>query len=280
MASWAAFVTSTLAKLGFTTTLHERTLNAAKMDYTGDTNLQTGMLRLVRAGSNTVYIEEWNGSGWAAQRWVNSSIADLNADMVTSGTFNVARIPTITDGVHGARGGGDRHSIATSGSHGFMASSDRVKMDALRIVTFLDAGAPSMLDVRSVSTESAWESYGPTGSGANNIWSAIPAAATAIYVRFRLSGLIFAGATSSNFASVRVHHRNYGSSAATSNDNAIALIESTKVNGQQFSVQTTAAVWIPLNSSRFDLAWSQANILNDSGGVSVEMTLLGYSTAT
>lgn len=60
MADWNQ-PTNASAYTGVLTTLNEKVANSAKMDYTGDTNLPTG---IKRHDSSTNRFQEWNGSTW------------------------------------------------------------------------------------------------------------------------------------------------------------------------------------------------------------------------
>jgi hypothetical protein len=95
MTNWAAYNTSTLETLDFPADAREKALNAASLDYTGDTNLQNGMIRLLRGGSNTVTVQEYNGTSWVTQSILAASIGDIAAGQVTSGTLADARIPSL-----------------------------------------------------------------------------------------------------------------------------------------------------------------------------------------
>jgi hypothetical protein len=95
MTDWASYVLTALEVDEFPADAREKALNAASLDYTGDTNLQSGMVRLLRGGSNTVTVQEYNGSSWVTQQILAASVGDLPASQITSGTLSASRIPSL-----------------------------------------------------------------------------------------------------------------------------------------------------------------------------------------
>ncbi|MBX9580471.1 MAG: hypothetical protein K2X87_09200 [Gemmataceae bacterium] len=82
MADWNT-PTNASAYTGVLTTLNEKVANAAKMDYTGDTNLPTGAIRL-----NSRQLQSWNGSSWVRAAfdpapWGGTSGGSANAQTLT-----------------------------------------------------------------------------------------------------------------------------------------------------------------------------------------------------
>jgi len=85
MVNWNNPTTST-AYTSVLTDLKDRDTQAAKMDYSGDTNIPTNAIRY---NSTTKQFEKYNGATWDAQEI--SNLADLDENIVyTANTFQIA----------------------------------------------------------------------------------------------------------------------------------------------------------------------------------------------
>lgn len=123
----------TLANLwaDFLTYLKARDESAAKMDYTGDTNLPTGVIRW-NTGNNR--FERWSGAAWVA----------ITPDLTSmTGILPAAHV---NDTTHGSRGGGTLHPAVTGSVNGFMIAADKTKLD-----NAVSAATASRLMIRDAS---------------------------------------------------------------------------------------------------------------------------------
>lgn len=99
----------------FVSAIKSRDESSAKMDYAGDTNLPTSVVRFNRSNNR---LEEWNGTAWVA----------LPIDLTnTTGALPAGQF---TDTTHGSRTGGALHAGASGAAAGFMSSADKSKLDA------------------------------------------------------------------------------------------------------------------------------------------------------
>lgn len=131
MTDWANPDESSFVTLNLLDDTREKALHAASLDYTSDTNLQSGMIRLLRGGSNTVTVQEYNGSTWVTQTILAASIGSLAASIITSGTLADARIPSLN---------------ASKTTAGTFADARIPNLDASKTTSgvFADARIPSM----------------------------------------------------------------------------------------------------------------------------------------
>jgi hypothetical protein len=128
-----------------------------------------------------------------------------------------------------------------------------------KIYLNVDGGSTTYIDLDSVVTESQFESVGPTGSLANNIWTAmdvIPLGAKAVYLMVNITMT-----NTSNAVPVGgVFARRTGSSASASDATVLAAYQGnvTAATGTTTGIQGLG--WVPLDTSnRFDIHWSVAN---------------------
>lgn len=135
-------------------------------------------------------------------------------------------------------------------------------------------GHSTSFDVSANVTESTFESIGPTGSGATNIWTAmddIPSNARVAIIRCSFYAL---GDESATNILGSVYARMTGNAASASNVNRINRIQ--KDNNNLTEVPEDAnitEVHIPLDSSRrFDITWS---CINDAA-VNIGIYLVGF----
>lgn len=140
------------------------------------------------------------GGDLSANRTIN--IALDGGSLSKSGTG--LKVSAIDDTMHGVRGGGDRHALATTAAHGFMSSTHKRQVDglsALRIVGFAALqngnGANFTLDFSGLSLQtgdvlvvftgspatavSVPGSQGWAQAGSGQIWSSSARAAQAFY---------------------------------------------------------------------------------------------------
>ena len=113
-------------------------------------------------------------------------------------------------------------------------------------------------DSSVTSDTNSWISYGPTGSGATNTWSAlniVPANAKGIQVRVKLT--IMADASSVDDASIdiSVKFRKFGSSVEPESIQAIVM-SPTSGSTDTKSYQDYTSVNIPLSDNKFEMSWN------------------------
>ena len=116
---------------------------------------------------------------------------------------------------------------------------------------------------QGIVAEDTFESFGPTDSGADNIWTAlddVPEDAHWIRVLFRLSGVrYFSEATSSAFYA-NMHARRYGSALSGSGDTLMAEIYGVGGNGIDGRDVCVIERTIPISNRMFDLMWAEDSI--------------------
>ena len=118
-----------------------------------------------------------------------------------------------------------------------------------------DAGvSPTDFNVGSVVGYGVWESVGPSGSGAANIWTALDAVPNnAKWVKLRIDVLI-SGSTSGDQYSSRIYLRKTGSSAAADSVTLSAIAFFLNRSGAQEYDQNITREEIPVDSlNRFDV---------------------------
>lgn len=124
-------------------------------------------------------------------------------------------------------------------------------------------------------TENAWESVGPTGSGADNIWTALdalPSTIDWIEVKAALDGRS-SGDTANALRILSLAVRENGSSRAVSSYNVVAkATDEIDGAGNGFSAPVCCGIKIPLASKVFDCYWSTT--FNSSN--SIDMVITGY----
>lgn len=120
-----------------------------------------------------------------------------------------------------------------------------------------DGGNSSVFGINAGITEGAWESVGPTGSGAGNIWAAlndVPANAASIRIGVNIS---FQAPSTSGSMSVDLFARQTGSTAIP---NDITRVCRLGLPADTNLASTVFIVDIPLDASnRFDLQWAESN---------------------
>lgn len=145
----------------------------------------------------------------------------------------------------------------------------------MRTYAHTDGGNSGEFAVDTDVTEATWESVGPTGSGADNEWTALddlPSDATIAIVGV-LSNVNPNGSDRSTF--VQVNARQTGSSAAVSGESIIAINEVLVDDFTSENISKYDVVHIPLDSSRrFDVQWNDGN----SSATSVDFYLKGFIT--
>lgn len=117
-----------------------------------------------------------------------------------------------------------------------------------------DTGADSTLFDVDLNISTAWESIGPTGSGADNIWTAmdnIPSGAK--YVKLRIYNLIGGSTSGTNYTNT-LYSRVTGSSTAIDVSNIISIGNIDNGTGATQESLSFHIANVPLDSSnRFDL---------------------------
>lgn len=259
MTSWANYTLSSLDVTDFPGDAREKALHAAQMDYTGDTNLQNGLKRITGSGA----LQEYNGGSWTAVVLSTANIPSLAASQITSGTLGVDRIPSLPA------------SRISSGV-----------LNVARVPTIMNfpltwRGGNERFFIKSELTEDTWESVGYTGSGATNIWSAIPTDATAVLIKFH--GLIDGDSVTSSSAGLRrlrVYLRaNSTSNIAIAADNAVLDLTLYAQANDEYYLPQVNEVWVPLNNGRFDLYWEEVNI-DAAASTSLQANIVAYTETT
>lgn len=127
----------------------------------------------------------------------------------------------------------------------------------------------TVLIVSTQVTVDAWESVGPTATGADNAWTAmdgLPSGIDWIEAKIRASAAV--GGTQ---VACLVYARDGQSSAGIGPENTVAEISYSDTVSNAKVVTTTVHVKIPVDSSKhFDIHWA------DSGSGTVTMYLTGY----
>ena len=127
-----------------------------------------------------------------------------------------------------------------------------------------DSQGGDKFDVRASVTENVFESVGPTGSGADNIWTALDILpANTKLVEIMVNGSVGNAATTT--VSLLLYARKAGSSAAIANIKKLDL--TLLVPTGTISLSGTVSFKVPLDSSnRFDVQWtdngSATSVLN------------------
>jgi hypothetical protein len=117
--------------------------------------------------------------------------------------------------------------------------------------------AAGSFDINSSITAYTWESVGPTGSGADNIWTAmngVPADADWIEVKCAVEGRD--GAASSNLAGAVYARENGGSGTSDGETLMSSFKHRSDASGNAFCGNVSAGIKIPIDSSRrFQAYW-------------------------
>ncbi|MCK5127589.1 MAG: hypothetical protein KAR42_15135 [candidate division Zixibacteria bacterium] len=136
-----------------------------------------------------------------------------------------------------------------------------------------------LLDVDGVVAESAWESVGPTGSGADNPWSAmdtVPSDADWVEIRVRLlSGET--GGTPFNSLTTTLYARKTGGSQGVGTDNEIGTIFAQLNSNGSCSGSGTNKDTVGVDSSlHFDLHWTSTFTTT----IDISLVLVGWGFNT
>jgi hypothetical protein len=133
-----------------------------------------------------------------------------------------------------------------------------------------DGAGGSNVFVTSVVTASVSETFGPTSSGADNIWTALddlPAGATGVFLSFE-SFMTLSGTSA---AQLSVYARDGGGSAGSSTSQQVSYNAAQGASGEDFGNQS--AVFVPVDSSGiFSILWLSLNTSTDQ----VTMTMKGF----
>ena len=120
-------------------------------------------------------------------------------------------------------------------------------------------GAPATytFDAATNVTQATWESIGPTGSGADNIWTGldlIPSGASGVMLG--ITGVVDGSATGDSF--LKVHLRPTGSSQTNNDMNQVVFANADNVADTPGGMH--AVIDFPLDSSlTFELYWDESN---------------------
>lgn len=130
-------------------------------------------------------------------------------------------------------------------------------------------------DVDAVVPQSTWESFGPTGSGADNEWAALDNLPTDInWIKLR----VWLTGTSSSDSSGQIREVNFyirknGSAESIGPENKVAVaadVIDSSGNGRGESIDN--GVEVAVSSRMFDIAWNT----NFNNGQLVDIHLTGY----
>lgn len=145
------------------------------------------------------------------------------------------------------------------------------------ITTYIegDTGADTTnFNVISSLTLNTWESVGPTGSGADNIWTALDSVLdNATYVILRARIYVY---HTSTVASARLHARKTGSSATASIFGVTHVAEAFAgaTNATAVDARTVTEFKVPIDSSgRFDLYWDYTTAYTT---ITIDTYLVGF----
>lgn len=132
------------------------------------------------------------------------------------------------------------------------------------------------LDIDANLANSAWESIGPTGSGADNIWPAldmVPSDATRIKIRI-LATCTQSGGTPGNGVSFNVYVRKHGSSQAAANKNRVSQGGGSIDGNGNNKGYSNNEITVPIDTSGpfFDMQWTSSYTTSNA----IEMYLIGY----
>lgn len=113
-------------------------------------------------------------------------------------------------------------------------------------------------DIPSIVAESAWESIGPTGSGADNIWTdldLVPAHATALLINVDTTIESDGGGV---LSTLDVYLRQNGSTIGTNGNSQAAALQTDNVSGHRAA--DINIVTVPIDGDlTFDLFWAATN---------------------
>jgi len=123
-----------------------------------------------------------------------------------------------------------------------------------------DSGASATsVDIESVVTVATWESVGPTGSGADNIWTALdslPSTASSVIIK---AEIVAGGASTGSTYSTKFYAREGDSTTGISSRNLLAQASVINRSASQEEDSNMATVYIPVTSSQiFDAYWAVA----------------------
>lgn len=158
-----------------------------------------------------------------------------------------------------------------------MTKAARIATDVDTFVTNAN-GNPNISDVTfSVHvnvTLATWESVGPTGSGANNIWTAlddVPAGVPWVEVRAYLSAQNGPGSNTPNLV---LYARKNGSSSAISAANRISQVWGRTDGGGNANGSSISTHKVPVDGDVvFDVHWTNNPAWSSPG---VQLYLVGY----
>lgn len=146
-------------------------------------------------------------------------------------------------------------------------------VSGMRTYLHKDGSASSVFDVKTNVTEGTFESFGPTGSGATNIWTAMDAMPSSATIAILGLRLVINPSAADSVAFVDVFARQTGSSAAVGDPTKIASLQVASDDQATLDSNLFVIVKVPLDSSRrFDITWDGLQI--DSGNV--DMYLKGF----
>ena len=212
---------------------------------------------------------------------VEGTSLDINGNSDFSGTVEIHDTLTLSK----ASGNGIvvTSDIDANGNQDLAGTLDIGSGTTRRVApagTFVNnaSGSPNIsntsYDVDANLTESAWESFGPTSSGKDNIWSAldsVPTDAHFVILKVNFYSMETSGDTSTSYPT-RIYARKNGSSEAADDDTMVAAgsaFANSAGNAETYGIQEFRC---PVSSSSFDLEWYAAA----STSVDIKIYLIGW----
>jgi len=145
-------------------------------------------------------------------------------------------------------------------------------VSAIKTYLHVDGANSTAFVVSTEVTVNSWESVGPTGAGASNLWTALddlPAGATIAIVQIDLD---FTASAIDTNSELRAFVRQTGSSATNDDSTEIAELRA-PTDDKIGTYSTHTQVLLPLDPSfRFDIRWENAN----TATAQVEIRLKGF----
>lgn len=256
-------------------------VDAARFNNTGNVVFGLGISSIppITAGSATVYTATLGISAYDTSRVYEVQVDEVNAGSLTMNFDAVgAKDVKLLDGTDPAAGQFAAGMIAK-----LLYDGTNLVLLNPHIVPSLSVNGDTLqsdataFDIDSNLTVSTWESIGPTGSSATNIWADLDNIPDDIdwielYFKCELVGLDL----SDSFAEAHLYGRKTGASSSVN--------LATEIMENRFLIQVVPATnshrmkWttvrrIPVDTSnRFDLQYT----LNQGFAVNYEMTLIGY----
>lgn len=217
------------------------------------------------------------------KRWVRTTICSsvANATTVTDAeTVTTDTTVTAADNVEEATTVTTVTNATTVQSATTVTSSTTTNQylgTFVNLASYSTIISTTAIDVAALVATTTWESFGPTGSGATNIWTALDAI-TADWIE--ISGYVrgyVAGGAANTACVVSVAARDYGSSEAQATNNVIAIVEAFTSAAGNAVATTKVSHKIKLDASkRFELYYAATAAW--AAGVTASFWISGYGT--